>query len=78
VFEQDAFRSTISRSNAASRRKSAALGFLLANHVLSALDAFVSRRLSSGTGGASFRSGISGEVGSVPHSKLTLEVVIPF
>ena len=77
-FEQDAFSSTINRSNAASRRKAAALGFLLANHVLSALDAFISRRLSSGAGGASFRSGISGDVGSEPHSKLTLEVVVPF
>ena len=77
-FEQDAFRNTISRSNAASRRKSAALGFLLANHLLSALDAFISRRVSSGLGGASFSSGISVEGGGVPHSRLTIEVVVPF
>ena len=48
AFQQDEFTRTIARRNDAARRRSAALGFLLANHMLSALDAFVSRRLSIG------------------------------
>ncbi len=47
-FQQDEFTRTIARRNDAARRRSAALGFLLANHMLSALDAFVSGRLSTG------------------------------
>ncbi len=48
AFQQDEFNHTIARRNDAARRRSAGLGFLVANHMLSALDAFVSRRLSIG------------------------------
>jgi hypothetical protein len=41
-LEQDAFRTDISRSNAAFRRSVEDLGAVLANHVLSTVDAYVS------------------------------------
>lgn len=45
-LEQDLFRQTIRESDEAFRLASQQLGLLLANHVLSAVDAFVSHRLS--------------------------------
>lgn len=45
-LEQDLFRQTILRSNSAFRRTSQYLGVLIANHALSAIDAFVMLRLS--------------------------------
>lgn len=45
-LEQDLFRQTIQRSNSAFRRTSQYLGVLIANHALSAIDAFVMVRLS--------------------------------
>ncbi len=47
AFEHDLFTQAVSRSNDAFRRGSTALGFLLANHLVSALDAFISGRLST-------------------------------
>jgi hypothetical protein len=46
LLEQDLFRQTIRRSNSAFRRSSDYLTMLIANHVLSAVDAFVVVRLS--------------------------------
>jgi hypothetical protein len=45
-LEQDLFRQTIQRSNGAFRRTSQYLGVLIANHALSAIDAFVMLRVS--------------------------------
>jgi hypothetical protein len=45
-LEQDLFRQSIRKSDEAFRRATSQLGFLLANHLLSAIDAFVSSRLS--------------------------------
>lgn len=49
-LEQDLFRQTIQRSNSAFRRTSQYLGVLIANHALSAIDAFVMLRLSRASG----------------------------
>ncbi|HUF29735.1 MAG TPA: hypothetical protein VMM77_03655 [Gemmatimonadaceae bacterium] len=49
-LEQDLFRQTIERSNGAFRRTSQYLGVLIANHALSAIDAFVMLRLSRASG----------------------------
>ena len=46
-LEQDLFRQTIRGSDEAFRRSAQQLGLLLANHVLSAVDAFISHRLSA-------------------------------
>lgn len=45
-FEQDVFSRTIQRSNSAFRLSSQYLGVLIANHALSAVDAFITLRLS--------------------------------
>jgi hypothetical protein len=45
-LEQDLFRQTIQRSNSAFRASSQLLGVLIANHALSAIDAFIVIRLS--------------------------------
>lgn len=50
-LEQDLFRRTIERSNDAFRSSSALLGLILANHALSAVDAFVTLRLRRGLQG---------------------------
>jgi hypothetical protein len=49
-LEQDLFRQTIQRSNSAFRRTSQYLGVLIANHALSAIDAFVMLRVSRDPG----------------------------
>lgn len=45
-LEQDLYRQTIETSDAAFREATTTLGILLANHMLSAVDAFVTERLS--------------------------------
>jgi hypothetical protein len=47
-LEQDLYRQTIRQSDDAFRAATQHLGLLLANHVLSAVDAFISERLSQG------------------------------
>jgi hypothetical protein len=65
-LEQDLFRQTIERSNGAFRRTSQYLGVLIANHALSAIDAFVIVRLSRAPGaGSEYRI-----QGSVPWAPL--------
>ncbi|HSJ64022.1 MAG TPA: hypothetical protein VK922_08955 [Gemmatimonadaceae bacterium] len=51
-LEQDLFSQTIQRSNSAFRRTSQYLGVLIANHALSAIDAFVMLRLAREPGPA--------------------------
>lgn len=56
-LEQDLFRQSITRSDDAFRSGTQYLGLLLANHLLSAIDAFVTQRLAaSGPGSPSIRS----------------------
>ncbi len=47
-LEQDLFRQSIRQSDAAFRRATTQLGLLLANHLLSAVDAFITTRLNRG------------------------------
>lgn len=46
-LEQDLFRQAISRSDEAFRRATQQLGLMLANHLISALDAFIEHRLAA-------------------------------
>ncbi|MEP6692393.1 MAG: hypothetical protein ABJD07_14625 [Gemmatimonadaceae bacterium] len=67
-LEQDLFRRTIRESNGAARIASDYLGMIIANHVLSSIDAYVTVRLrrSAGPGGA----GDYGIEGSIPWAPL--------
>jgi hypothetical protein len=47
TLEHEVFRETIRKSDAALRRASSQLGLLLANHLVSAVDAIISRRLAA-------------------------------
>jgi hypothetical protein len=66
-LEQDLFRQTIQRSNSAFRRTSQYLGVLIANHALSAIDAFVMLRLSRASGPGEYR--IEGQVPWAPFGR---------
>ncbi len=57
-IEQDLYRQTIANSDQAFRRASEQLGLLLANHLLSAVDAFVSNRLAAHGHPVEVRSGM--------------------
>jgi hypothetical protein len=64
-LEQDLFRRTIDRSNDAYRRSLQDLGIILANHVLSTVDAYVTlriRRMGPGSG----RVGVAGSIAWSP------------
>jgi hypothetical protein len=64
-LEQDLFRQTIQRSNSAFRRTSQYLGVLIANHALSAIDAFIMVRVSRDRGpGGEYR--VSGQLPWAP------------
>ncbi len=56
ALEHDLFRQAVNRSNDAFQRGSTALGVLLANHLVSALDAFISGRLSTPSRTATLRT----------------------
>jgi hypothetical protein len=58
-LEQDLYRQTIRASDNAFRSATQHLGLLLANHVLSAVDAFVSQRLSLGSHPIMLHTGFS-------------------
>jgi hypothetical protein len=49
-LEHDVFRQSIRRSDSAFRRAQNQVGLLLANHVLSAVDALIASRLRAATG----------------------------
>jgi len=57
-IEQDLYRQTIAKSDQAFRRASEQLGLLLANHLLSAVDAFISNRLAAHGHPVEVRSGV--------------------
>jgi len=57
-LEQDLYRQTIGTSDEAFRAATTTLGILLANHLLSAVDAFVSERLSGPRREISLRTGL--------------------
>lgn len=60
-LEHEVFRQSIRRSDSAFRRTQNQLGLLLANHVLSAVDALITSRLASALGRrADFRTTVSG------------------
>jgi hypothetical protein len=67
-LEQDLFRRTIQRSNDAFRRSAEYLSALIANHVLSAVDAFVTLRVRRG-GGPRRGYGIEATVPWAPFSR---------
>jgi hypothetical protein len=59
-LEHEVFRDYIKRSDAAFRRAQSQIGLLLANHVLSAVDALISARMSAAAGrGASMRTTVT-------------------
>ncbi len=59
-LEQDLYRWTINKANDAVRRATSDLGIILANHVLSAVDAFATWRLQvSGGAGSDYRVGLT-------------------
>ena len=64
-LEQDIFRRTIDRSNDAYRRSLQDLGIILANHVLSTVDAYVTLRIRRMGAGAR-RVGVAGSVAWSP------------
>lgn len=57
-LEHDLFRQSIRRSDEAFRRASQQLGFMLANHLLSAIDGFISHRLSGSGRRVELQSGV--------------------
>ena len=65
-LEQDVFRRTIDRSNDAFRRSVTDLGIVLANHVLSTVDAFVSVRLIQRDARAGSSFGVAAELPWAP------------
>ncbi|MBI2402553.1 MAG: hypothetical protein HYV20_07430 [Gemmatimonadetes bacterium] len=58
ALEQDLYRQTIRSSDQAFRRARDQLGLLLANHLLSAIDALISTRLRGGAGPAGPSAGV--------------------
>lgn len=68
-LEQDVFRRTIDRSNDAFRRSVTDLGIVLANHVLSSVDAFVSVRLIQRGARAGSSFGVAAEVPWTPFGQ---------
>jgi hypothetical protein len=60
-LEQDLYRRTIEESDEGYRQATQHLGLLLANHLISAIDAFVSNRLS--------RNGREVQVGTTVQSR---------
>lgn len=57
-LEQDLYRQTIETSDEAFRHATTTLGVLLANHLLSAVDAFVTERLSGARRDVTLRTGL--------------------
>lgn len=56
ILERELFRSLIAQSDAAYRRSTRVLGFILANHIISAIDALIAARLrAAGVEAAPFR-----------------------
>lgn len=67
MLEQDVYRSAIHESNAAFRVASQFLGVVLANHALSAVDAFVTLRLQGTADGHQYR--VSGSIPWAPFGR---------
>jgi len=72
-LEHEVFRQSIRRSDSAFRRTQSQLGLLLANHVLSAVDALIASRLAAALGRRTdFRTTIS------RHRRASVEVTVAF
>lgn len=69
-LEHGVFRESIRKSDTAFRRVQNMLGVLLANHVVSAVDALISSRLSAAAGR---RAALQTTVGPTPEVRLSLE-----
>ncbi|MGH7699389.1 MAG: hypothetical protein ACREMJ_02560 [Gemmatimonadales bacterium] len=73
ALEHEVFRETIHQSDRAFRRAQVQLGLLLANHVVSAVDAFISSRLQAATGRPTeLRSSVDA------HGRATLRLRVAF
>jgi hypothetical protein len=68
-LEQDLFRRTIGRSNDAFRQSVTDLGIIIANHVLSTVDAYVAVRLSRGTSAMGSETGATVSVPWAPFGR---------
>jgi hypothetical protein len=68
-LEQDLFRRTIGRANDAFRQSVSDLGIIIANHVLSTVDAYVSVRLSRGATGSGEGAGATVSVPWAPFGR---------
>ncbi|HEX9581326.1 MAG TPA: hypothetical protein VF970_09510 [Gemmatimonadales bacterium] len=80
ALEHDLFRQSIRASDRAFRAATQHLGALLINHVLSAIDAFVSQRLAPNGQLVGFRSGVRsrGEAGHRPGFAAVIGFQAPF
>ena len=68
-LEHEVFRDYIKRSDTAFRRAQSQVGLLLANHVLSAVDALISARMSAAAGrGASMRTTVAPGIAQIRFS----------
>jgi hypothetical protein len=75
-LEQDLYRQTIAASDEAFREATTMLGLLLANHLLSAVDAFVSERLSRPDREVTLRTGLipEGRAGHRPRLSAAISI----
>jgi hypothetical protein len=73
-LEQDLYRQAIKRSDAAFKSATQYLGLILANHLISAVDAFISYRLSGRSRTVQVRSGVWGPGGRGVRGKVSLQI----
>jgi hypothetical protein len=77
-LEHDLFRQTMRASDRAFRTATQHLGALLANHLLSAIDAFVSHRLTAGGAPGTIRGGVLTGVDTFGGPRLIMELRAAF
>lgn len=77
-LEQDAFRQAIRRSDDAFQRSTVQLGLVLANHLVSAIDAFISERLSAGGRRAQLRTVFTQRADALGGATLSWTVTVAF
>ena len=68
-LEQDVYVQTIERANQAARDARLQLGILLANHLLSMVDAYVTLRVHGGLGAAGSPSSVSASLPWAPFGR---------
>ncbi len=77
-LEHDEFRQAIRRSDDAFQRSTGQLGLVLANHLLSAMDAFISERLSAGGRRAQLRTVFTQRAEALGGATLSWRVIVAF